>query len=110
MKEFGCPCCGDYEMDMYLLGRLDKARERAGVPFQINSGYRCAVHNEEVGGSSTSSHLDGCAVDIACNTSKHRHAILRGLIEAGFTRIGIGKTFIHADLDLSKDGSVIWLY
>ncbi len=35
-------------------------------PCQLNSGYRSRVLNSAVGGSSTSSHMQGCACDIRC--------------------------------------------
>ena len=35
-------------------------------PLVINSGYRSPVVNKAVGGSPTSNHLTGCAVDIRC--------------------------------------------
>ena len=31
-------------------------------------------------------------------------------MEVGIDRLGIGKTFIHADVDKVKDEDVIWLY
>jgi hypothetical protein len=34
-------------------------------PIVINSGYRSAELNKKVGGSPTSNHLTGCAVDIS---------------------------------------------
>ncbi|WP_319760373.1 D-Ala-D-Ala carboxypeptidase family metallohydrolase [Maridesulfovibrio sp.] len=108
-----CPCCADCKLDPYLLEKLDAARSLAGVPFKINSGYRCAAHNESVGGKSNSSHLGGYAVDIAVEGSPQRAEILRGLVMAGFERIGIAKTFIHVDIDpekLNQFGPVVWLY
>jgi hypothetical protein len=36
--------------------------------------------------------------------------IVRGLLDAGFTRIGIAKTFIHADDDAESPQQVMWLY
>lgn len=109
-----CPCgCDRCELSPELLGMLDEAREAAGVPFQINSGFRCEAHNAEVGGKPTSSHLGGYAVDIAVPSSPDRFAIIYGLVIAGFKRIGIAKTFIHADIDPDKEqrmGPVVWLY
>ncbi len=108
-----CPCCGSCELSPDLLARLDQARVTAGIPFNINSGYRCEAHNAEVGGKPTSSHLGGFAVDISADNSPARAAILNGLIAAGFERIGIAKTFIHVDMDPSKlaqFGPVLWLY
>ena len=43
---------------------LEALRERAGTPIIINSGYRSPQLNRKVGGSPTSNHLTGCAVDI----------------------------------------------
>lgn len=89
---------------------LDKAREIAGVPFVINSGYRTSQYNKEVGGVENSAHTLGLAVDLRCRNSTERFKIVKALMEAGFTRIGIGDTFVHCDLDKSKPQEVIWLY
>ena len=96
-------------MDLGFLHKLDEARMLADTPFRITSGYRTTEHNAKVGGRVGSSHLKGCAVDIAVNNSAQRSAIIQGLVKAGFTRIGIAKTFIHADTDENKP-SAIWLY
>ena len=105
----GLPKCQGGKMDLAFLHKLDEARTIAGVPFKITSGYRTVEHNAKVGGRVGSSHFKGCAVDIAVNNSAHRSAIVQGLIKAGFTRIGIAKTFIHADTDPNKPNA-LWLY
>ena len=105
----GLPKCQGGKMDLAFLHKLDEARTIAGVPFKITSGYRSVEHNTKVGGRVGSSHLKGCAVDIAVNNSAQRSAIVQGLIKAGFTRIGIAKSFCHADADPSKPNA-IWLY
>lgn len=110
IDEFRCSCCDKEEMRESTLTMLDKAREIAGVPFVITSGYRCEEHNRNVGGSPTSSHLYGWAVDIQAQGDRNRFAILQGLVKAGFTRIGIAKNFIHADNDPQKSSGVSWLY
>lgn len=108
--EFHCPD-GSFEcMDWDFIYRLDRARHYAGVPFVITSAFRTPEKNEEVGGSPTSSHLKGLAVDISCTNSVHRYEIVRRLLGAGFTRIGIGEDFIHVDADPAKHQGVIWLY
>lgn len=109
-EEFNCPDCQHEQMDDNFLIRLELAREYAFTPFSINSGWRCEKHNKEVGGAPTSAHLFGKAVDIQATTPRQRFRILYGLIKAGFTRIGIAKTFIHADSDGTKDAEVVWLY
>jgi uncharacterized protein YcbK (DUF882 family) len=97
-------------MNDEVLKRIDTARLLAKVPFVITSGLRCRVHNKRVGGSPSSSHIDGLAVDIKADNSNHRHMILKGLLEAGFKRIGIAKNFIHADCDNTKPQQLTWLY
>lgn len=108
--DFACPCCGVEKIERELVLMLDIARAFAGVPFFVNSGYRCKKHNEKVGGKTTSTHLKGGASDIKAQSSTTRFRILFGLIRAGFVRVGIGKTFIHADIDKLKAPKVAWLY
>jgi len=105
----GLPKSQGGEMDLDFLHKLDDARTIAGIPFKITSGYRTPEHNAICGGKIGSSHLKGCAVDIAVNNSSQRSAIVQGLIKSGFTRLGIAQTFIHADLDINKPNA-IWLY
>lgn len=76
----------------------------------INSGCRCARHNQNVGGSPNSSHVRGLAADIRCSNSLSRYNLLQSLMAEGFQRIGIEPEFIHVDMDLSKPQSLIWLY
>lgn len=110
-SEMACKCgCGGTINDNELYTYLDIARDFADIPFVINSGYRCEAHNKAVGGKPTSSHTKGLAVDIKATTSTQRAKILHGLVLAGFTRIGIAKSFIHADLDTDKSQDVCWLY
>ncbi len=93
-----------------LIERLDTARHIARIPFCINSGYRCPVHNRRVGGNATSSHLKGLAADIRVRHSSERYAVIKGLLAVGLTRIGIGKNFVHVDIDTDKPQNLIWNY
>ena len=101
-------------MDSEFLTKLESAREIAGIPFRITSGYRTKEHNESLRdkgykASPNSSHLIGVAADIAVGGGHDRYVILSALIKAGFRRIGVAKTFIHCDTDHSKPDSV-WTY
>lgn len=113
--ETECNCgCGINNVRQTSIARLDRARGIADMPFIINSACRCPKHNEDEEGSETSSHLatevkESYAFDIAVGSSHARFAILKALIEAGFTRIGIYKTFIHADDDETKPAEVSWV-
>ena len=98
------------KMDKTFLLRLDEARERAGIPFVINSAYRTPEHNAKIGGKPNSSHLKGLAGDISVTNSRQRFIVLNALLEVGFTRIGIADTFLHVDLDNGKSKEVIWTY
>ena len=51
-------------IDERLMTVLDAIRERIGQPIYINSGYRCPVHNANVGGVPKSQHVDGTAADL----------------------------------------------
>lgn len=108
--EFKCKCNCGMDVSDDLKHKLDLAREMAGTPFTIESGARCEKHNKAVGGSPASSHMRGIAVDIRCSTSPARWAIIEGLLGAGFKRIGIADSFIHADIDEDKVNKVIWTY
>jgi hypothetical protein len=43
---------------------FDKVREHFGVPIYISSGYRSAALNKAIGGSATSDHNNGKALDL----------------------------------------------
>lgn len=109
--EFACKCgCGFNDVSQALVDKLNKARDAAGTPFILTSACRCEIHNELVGGSPNSSHVDGLAADILCRTMLNRHDILGALFFAEFHRIGISKEFIHVDVDTKKTQDVIWVY
>jgi uncharacterized protein YcbK (DUF882 family) len=109
-EEFACPHCGLVGMTSAFIQALQVARTEAGIPFRINSGYRCKEHNVAVGGKPNSSHLRGMAADIAVRNNQERFIILNSLFAVGFKRIGIGGTYIHVDTDSSKARKVAWYY
>jgi uncharacterized protein YcbK (DUF882 family) len=110
LDEFACKCCGANETTQHFVDRLNRCRIEAGIPFNINSGYRCQEHNREVGGSISSAHLQEAA-DIAATNSKERFLIIRALVLEGFTRIGVYKDdeFIHVDPSQDNPDLVLWI-
>lgn len=99
-----------YYSPLLLLMLDDMRRRDSGIPILLTSGFRGPKYNASVGGSSSSSHVKGLAMDIACSDTQHRYYYIRAALAAGFTRIGIGKNFIHVDIDRSKPDNLIWLY
>ncbi|MCB0534812.1 MAG: hypothetical protein KDD14_21585, partial [Saprospiraceae bacterium] len=95
-------------MKIKFLKMLDAAREEAGIPFRVNSGYRTAARNAAVGGVSNSAHLSGWAADISAGTLEQKTQIVRAARVVGFNRFGIYSGFIHLDCDPGKRAGVAW--
>ncbi len=85
-----------------LIKLLDKARELAGIPFIITSGYRTLENNNEVGGVEDSSHTHGEAVDLRARNSNEHFIITKALLDVGFLRVS-RKYPLHIHVDISKD-------
>jgi hypothetical protein len=112
-KEFGGP------ISKRLVQLLQEVRNGYGKPMTITSGVRSKEHNDSIGGVSKSAHVPadlldgegvvGHAVDIACKTSNDRYYLLP-LLWSRFDRIGIGRDFIHVDMDSRKPPNVVWEY
>lgn len=94
-----------------LVLKLDQARELAGTPFNITSGFRTPEHNASIGGASKSAHILGLGVDIACTDNIKRFKILSALLQVGFKRIGIYTSHIHADCANTVDypQNIVWI-
>ena len=112
--EFACPCCGVEQMDLGFIVMLDQARESLGVPFRINSGFRCKAHNAAVGGAAHSPHLLGMAADIALYGAPAK-ALASMFPGAGLKQHGdISSRYIHVDTAPNVEGvrprPWVWTY
>lgn len=105
LSEFVCHCgCGQGAMQInpVLLERLDKLRAMYGHPIYVSSGYRCYLHNREVGGVDNSQHRLGTAADIYVNGNYEDFYNL--VVDSSlFDAIGYypGGQFVHVDV---RDG------
>ncbi len=108
-EEFKCTCCNHNRISTELVDMLDKARCRAGIPFRISSGFRCKTQNRRASGKRRSSHLDGFATDIICPSGSIKATIVASLFSVGIKRVGIYKTFIHADISPTLPSPMLWI-
>ncbi len=74
-------------------------------PIIINSGYRSPAVNLLAGGSKTSNHLSGCAVDIRCVGKEQMIRYASILLD-----IADGTKQDYDELLLEQHGSVCWLH
>ena len=74
-------------------------------PIIISSGYRSAELNRKVGGSPTSNHLTGCAVDIRCYGPEQMIRMASILLD-----IADGTKREFDELILEKRGSTYWIH
>lgn len=106
--EFDCHgknCCTETPIHEDLVEIVQKVRDHFGVSVTVNSGYRCPVHNANVGGASkTSYHMNGQAVDIVVK-NVHPVIVARYLETMDINgRIGCytyddkGSGFVHVDV------------
>jgi uncharacterized protein YcbK (DUF882 family) len=64
------PSFAELENMKYVATEIfDKVREHFGIPLKVSSFYRCSKLNKAVGGSPTSQHVEGKAIDIDADGS-----------------------------------------
>ncbi len=82
---------------------LDPLREAWGKPLVVSSGYRCPALNAAVGGSKTSHHMRGMAVDIDTGNSVDNRRLYNKVLELGlpFTQLIDERNFdwVHIGYD-----------
>jgi uncharacterized protein YcbK (DUF882 family) len=98
-------------MNTAFLNKLELARKMAGIPFIITSGYRSQVYNDSLAESvPNSAHTKGLACDIALRSDEDRRKIVHALVAVGFSRFGLGNSYVHVDDDTSKPTPAVWTY
>lgn len=102
--EFDCHgngCCSSTPINTKLVEYLNKIREHFMKPITITSGYRCPIHNKNVGGATGSRHSKGDAADIVVQGIAPR-TVAQYAESIGILGIGLYETkrdgyFVHID-------------
>lgn len=97
LDEFRCKHCGKLKLDINLLLKLEELRELTG-PLVINSGYRCPIHNKNVGGASNSQHIRGTAADVKGTKTPPATVYIHANIVFKDSGVGRYNTFTHVDV------------
>ena len=103
-NEYACKgnnCCGfSVPINPILTDAVERLRVLIGKPIVISSGFRCRVHNKQIGGSAGSFHALGMAVDISVKSMTPEKLKCFALKIPEFKNGGIGiyGTFIHVDI------------
>jgi len=99
VDELACPCdhCERVVIHWALVELLQRMRWRIGRPLIVTSGFRCASHNTEIGGVSSSLHISGLAADLQCEglTPEMLFDVAR---ECGAGGIGLYPRHLHVDI------------
>ena len=94
----GRNCCNESIISKKMVETFQKIRDAYGKPIEIvtqdGSGYRCPIHNAEVGGAKNSLHLTGSAFDLHCANKQKLLFVCEKHITDG--EIGIYSWGIHA--------------
>tara|TARA_R110000803_G_scaffold7880_1_gene25355 strand:+ start:276 stop:647 length:372 start_codon:yes stop_codon:yes gene_type:complete len=90
-----------------LAKNLQVIRNVVCAPITINSAYRNAIYNKQIGGANKSLHLVGKASDITIQglTPKEVHSLLLDLINDGKISeggLGLYNSFVHYDIRGTK--------
>lgn len=98
--EFACKHCGEFKANPKLVIALEAFRAIVGRPVMVDDGYRCPVHNAEVGGEPNSQHLLGNAVDVRVTGLTGRMLYQAARQVRGINGIGVDlhKGYIHLDV------------
>ena len=100
-SEMACHCCGQLKIESGLLAALEQLRTLAGAEIIVHDGYRCAAHNQKVGGVTDSEHTRGMAADIAIARFTLQQMYELALQVPTFLNGGIGVYdggFLHVDI------------
>ncbi len=90
---------------LFTMAGMERVRACLGnKPIRIHSGYRCERLNALVGGSKTSQHMRGQAVDFTCSAFGTNKAVAARLafnaMVLGIDQVILEKTWVHVSFSL----------
>lgn len=101
-SEFRCTCggtlpgCRVVRVHRGLLRGLEAYRTAVGRGVSIVSGYRCEARNRQVGGATSSQHVNGCAADVT--TVLAWRTVMRLQRFSGIGKVGSTGKVRHVDV------------
>lgn len=104
------PACEPSALNPALIDAIIMAQRMCDFQFTITSAFRSQEWERNHGRKGTSSHCKGLAVDVSAIDSHTRFKVVAAALYAGIPRIGIGKRFVHLDIDESKAHPIIFHY
>ncbi|MDE5834075.1 MAG: hypothetical protein K2H26_00985, partial [Ruminococcus sp.] len=112
VSEFRCKCGGTHDtiLNPELPDKLEKLYKSLNCSrIIINSGYRCSLHDRNVGGSGSGHHVYGNASDIVCYdnsgkiiSSKKVSCVAQDIGFGGIANIDSSYTATHVDVRTSN--------
>ena len=104
VSEFACKDGSDsIIIDLELVSVLQKIRDHFGKAVTINSAYRNAAYNKQIGGASKSQHVCGTAADIGVSgVSPEKVAQYAEYLMPNKGGIGLYPSFTHVDVRANR--------
>lgn len=104
VREFACKDGSKFVLISTILVKiLESLRGKIGEEIYINSGFRTAKHNKDVGGAPLSYHQYGMAADIRAKTKtpEELYDLLDEMME-GWGGLELHNTFVHVDVRMKE--------
>lgn len=104
------PACELSQLSPVLVDSLYSIQRLINEGLEITSGFRSVEWEHSRGRFGSSSHTKGLAVDVLAVSSSLRYRIVCAAMFLGIPRIGVGKSFVHLDIDKGKSCPCMWHY
>lgn len=109
--DFQCPCnlCDGGQIDMDVVRKLDRMRERVQFPFLIVKGTSCREPMSRMAHRPDPNTGLSYAVEILCPDMRFRYLFLQAAFEVGFKRIELCRETIRVEDHPDLPGPKCWI-